>query len=171
MKAFNDLNLQELHWVEANSLTSRQELRNEQDEVIATIEKEKWWKGTYLVDAPGNRWVFEPKGILSRRIEIYSAGTGDLMTTFHYRGMTSGGRLTLPDGRTFRWKSLSFWGNKWAWLEGEDGDDDPVIGFDTGGFFRARADLTFDEDADFPALLVFLGWYLHRIYRQQQAAG
>lgn len=172
MKAFNDLNLQELHWVEhVGWWLSRQELRNADDEVIATMQKLKWWQGTYEVDAPGNRWLFEPKGIFRPKIEIYSAGTGDLVTIFEYKGMNGGGQLTLPDGRTFKWKQVSFWNDKWAWLEGDENDENPVIGFDAGGFFRARADLTFDENADFPALLVFLGWYLHTVLRQQRAAG
>ncbi|MCA9886858.1 MAG: hypothetical protein KC546_00740 [Anaerolineae bacterium] len=109
-----------------------------------------------------------PKGFFNRRVEIMATATNDLVTVFYYKGMGGGGELTLPDGRVFHWKSINFWGNKWAWLEGTD--NDPVIGFDTGGWFRARADLTFDEDADFPALLVFLGWYLHTIKRQETAA-
>ena len=170
MKEFNDLNLQDLRWVESGSWSSRQELHNADDEVIATMQKQSWWKNTYEVDAPGNRWLFVPQGFFNRRVEIISAGTGDLVTTFYYKDMGGGGELTLPDGRIFQWKSISFWGNKWAWLEGEAGDTDPVIGFETGGWFRARADLTFDEDANFPALLVFLGWYLHTIKRQETAA-
>lgn len=170
MKAFNDLNLQELHWVERIGWRlSQQELCNADDEVIATMRKIKGHKGAYEVDAPGNRWLFVPKGFFNRHIEIYSLGTGDLFTIFRYKTIGEG-RVTLPDGPMFEWKQISYRHDKWAWLEGDTDNENPVIAFDTSGFFRARADLTFDEDVDFPALLVFLGWYLHTVLRLQRAS-
>lgn len=168
MKTFKELNLQDLHWAERNSWKSTHELLDGDDEVIATMKRTSWWRSSYEVDAPGHRWVFERKGLWNRRIEITSAGTGDLFATFEYN-WNSGGTLTMPDGRIFTWKRTDFWGNQWAWFEGEN-EAEPVLAFSAGGFFRARAKLTFDEDTGAPVLLVFLGWLLHTLMRQDQAA-
>lgn len=172
MKRFQDLDLQNLHWIQAGGWANRHELRDDDDEVVATITKPQWWKQAYTVDAPGNRWHFERKGFFKRQILIHAFGTGDHVATFDYEGWQNGGTITLPDGRTYLWKRIAFWNEKWAWLEATAAgdEDDPVLSFDTGGFFRARAALSFDQDSDFPALLVFLGWVLHTLMREDAAA-
>ncbi|MDZ4765828.1 MAG: hypothetical protein SGI73_14880 [Chloroflexota bacterium] len=112
----------------------------------------------FEVDAPGNRWTFERKGIFRQRIEIRSVGTGGEPAIFHYQ--SAGGRLEYADGRVFFWKQGDFWATP---------NGDPIVGFQTGGALQMNAEISIDPDQDSekaPSLLIFLGWYLINMSNQ-----
>ncbi len=166
MKAWKELELDGLRWVEVGSY--RYELRTQDDEVIATMKRLRWWNSAVEVDAPGNRWRFERRGWWNRRITIQTAVTGDEPARFEYRGMSSG-RLIFADGRAYDWKQSNFWGTKWAWVTP---DGEPFLGFQSGGILRLNAEVSSAPAArDLPslALLVFLGWYLLTLYQEDTA--
>ncbi len=167
MKAWKDLELDGLRWVEAGG--GRYELRSADDEVVATMKRLRWWSSAVEVDAPGNRWRFERRGWWRQRITIQTAVTGDKPASFDYRGL-SGGRLTFTDGRVYDWKQSNFWGTKWAWVTP---DGQPFLGFQSGGVLRMNAAISSAPAAhDLPslALLVFLGWYLLTLYKEDSAS-
>ncbi|GAB4519422.1 MAG: hypothetical protein OHK0046_28260 [Anaerolineae bacterium] len=166
MKAFDELIQQDLKWVSKGSFKKNHELRTSDDEVVATMIQPSAWSNRVEVEAPGNRWSFERKGFWQQYILIQSVGTGSEPARFTYR---KGGALEFPDGRVFHWKN-NFWGNKWAWTTA---DDEPVIGFKTGGLLTLNGEVRVDEDSsDLKALplLMFLGWYLINLYYQDAAA-
>lgn len=166
MKDWKDLELQELRWIQSDSWGWSYALCGEDGEPIASMRRPHWWNEYIEIDAPGNRWSFSRKGFFNRRIEIKSIGTGDEPATYSY----SGSRLEFKDGRVYFWRRSNFWATKWAWVD-EDGQ--PLVGFETGGMMRLRGDLSIPPEAtELPslALLVFLGWYLTVLNRQDTSA-
>lgn len=167
MKEWKDLELDDLHWKELGG--NRYELRDADEQAIATMQRRRWWSTYVEVDAPGNRWSFERKGFWKRHIVIQSVGTGMEPARFDYSNW-NGGKLTFADGRVFEWRQSDFWGSKWAWMTT---DRQPFLGFASGGFIRMNAALSIAPEArDMPslALMVFLGWYLLMLHREDTAA-
>ncbi len=163
MKAFKELENQNLNWVQPSVWKRTYELHNEDEEVLAVLRMHAWREQGEL-EAPGNRWQFLHKGFWRSRIEVVSTVTGDTYAIYHHHGK----RLELRNGDTFHWKQINFWGSKWAWL---DASDRPVVGFQTGGSLRFNSEVRLDPDtAGQPTMpvLVFLGWYL--LIKQRDAA-
>lgn len=165
-KFIEELENQELHWVQPSMWRQHYELRTADDVTVATITRRITWRQNIAeVDALGNRWIFERKGFWRYHIVIRSAATGDEPARFDYNWSYNGGWLTFVDGRRFRWKQSGWLGNKWVWVD-EQGE--PVLGFKTGGAFRLNGEIDLDPEATsiraLP-LLLFLGWYLIILYR------
>ena len=161
-KSFTELEDQGLKWVKVRSSKQRYELRTAEDEVLGSITRSNWTSRAE-VEAPGNHWVFERKGIFRQRVIIRSGGTGEEPAEYIYQ--SSSGRLIYPDWRVFLWKQDNFWGTKWVWMT-EDGQ--PLIGFQTSGFLKVQGEINITPDlADekAPSLLIFLGWYLYTLYQ------
>ena len=159
-KFIEELENQELHWMQPSMWQGRYELRNADDEAVATIQRSGVMQQKVEVDALGNRWLFERGGFMKPHITIKSAGTGDEPARFDYN-WTGGGWLTFADGRRFRWQSSNWLGNKWTWVNELD---EPIMGFQTGGIFRLNGEIDIDPDVTMKTrvlpLLLFLGWYL-----------
>lgn len=170
MKDWKELELQGLHWVQAGAMGRRHELRTETDEVIATMERPKWYSNDAEVNVPGNRWRFQRRGIFRQEIIITAAATGDEPARFHYRGINRGGELIFRDGRRYLWKQSGFFGSKWAWVTPEG---EPFLGFQSGGLLRLNGQLSIAPAAESMqslALLIFLGWHLLTLYREDMSA-
>lgn len=167
MKDVKELELQDLRWVQVG-MGQNYELRNEQEEVVAKITRPRWYSRRAEVDAPGNRWSFEQRGIFKRRVLIKSLATADSPAEFSF-GFYEG-KLEFPDGRVFFWKRGNFWGTKWVWTT-EDGM--PILGYQTGGFLRFQGQINIEpDDSGQPGLglLVFLGWYLVSLYHEDSSS-
>ncbi len=168
MKRLKELELQDARWVQSRWWKQDYELRSPQGDLLATMTRPHWWSSYTEIEAPGNRWSLERKGFFRRRIEIKSIGTQSSPAEFIYHML--GGRLELPDGRVFFWKPGNFWGTRYVWTT-EGGT--PIIGYKLGGFLKVSGELSVEPDAaDMPlfGLLMFLGWYLVILYRQDSAA-
>ncbi|MCA9910050.1 MAG: hypothetical protein KC519_15435 [Anaerolineae bacterium] len=168
MKGLNELELQNLRWVQPSSWRREYELRSGSGELVGRMVRRGLLREIAEVEAVGNRWVFERKGFWNRRIEIHSAGTGDSPAEFDYHFV--GGKLIFPDGRELTWRSSNFWSTQWAWTT-EDGT--PIVGFKTGGAFKLNSEISLDPElADQKALplLIFLGWYLYLLFHDDSAA-
>lgn len=168
MKTTAELETRALKWVSTGRLRNNGELQADDGEVLATISQPSIWRSMVEVEAVGNRWRFERKGFFRRRIEITSIGTGEAPAVYTYKG--SKGRLEYADGRVFIWQPGNFWKSKWVWTT-EDGV--PLIGFQTGGFFRLSSQMSLHpdfEEGKAPSLLIFLGWYLIKLYHSDSAA-
>lgn len=170
-KFIEELENQELHWVQPSLWNSRYELHNVDDEVVASITQKGWMKNRAEVDALGNRWEFERRGIFRYHIIIRSAATGEEPARFDYNWSVDGGWLTFTDGRRFRWRRGNFMGTKWAWVNELD---EPIMGFQTGGLFRLNGEIDIDPDVTMKTrtlpLLLFLGWFLIALHRSDAAA-
>lgn len=165
MKSFAELENQDLRWVQPSVWKNDYVLQTSDGSAIARISKLNWWSDKMEVEAVGNRWEFARKGWWQQRIEIRSVGTGEEPARYFYKGQ----RLEFPDGREYHWRS-NFWGSKYTWVTL---NGDPIIGFQTGGMFRMNGDIHMDpEVADMKTLplMIFLGWYLILLARQDAAA-
>lgn len=165
MKSFAELENQDLRWVQPSAWKNEYELQTPDGSAVARIARTSWWNYKAEVEAIGNRWTFDRKGFWQHQIEILSVGTGEEPARYFYRGK----RLVFPDGREYLWRS-NIWGSKYTWttLSG-----DPIVGFQTGGMFRMNAEIDMDpEVADMKTLplMIFLGWYLILLARQDAAA-
>lgn len=155
MKAFDELENLNIQWVQPSAWKRDYELQTEDGEVLARLHLHTWNDKADL-EALGNRWGFDTRGFFNRITEVTSVGTGEVYASYSHNKKT----LTLHDGRTFRFKQINFWGNKWSWV---DATDTPVVGFQTGGAFRYNSDIHMDaEMAEMRSMpvLVYLGWYL-----------
>jgi len=164
MKDMKQLELEELKWQQADTWGKNYELVSPDGEIVARLVRPSWWKEYTEVDAPGMRWSFERKGLFRQRIVIKAVATGDEPARFDCS--LSGGTLTFADGRVYHWKSGNFWGSKWVWTTP---DDQPVIGFRSGGILRFTGELELSQVAaqtDSLALMLFLGWYLVTLSHQ-----
>jgi hypothetical protein len=170
-KALTDLELQELQWVQANSWQRSFDLKDSAGEVVARLTRPGWFSQVGEVEAPGNRWRFEPYGFWKRRIRVRSVGTDEVIAEFTPDNWNMhNGTLRFSDGRCFHWRLSNLWGSKWAWTT-EDGE--PILGYRTGGLFALKGELNIQpERADAPSfgLLVFLGWYLVLLYRDDSTS-
>lgn len=133
------------------------------------------WRGWFSVQATGavagNEWVMDRPGFFRQRIEIRPAGAAEPEALFEPRWTGTSGTLHLSGGRTYGWKSTSFWGTRWQW---QNTSGAPVMRFHHhGGFFRQRATvelLDLNIESRERALLLLLGWYLISLHNMDSAA-
>jgi hypothetical protein len=167
-KLFNELELQSAHWVKVNNWKQNYELRTVDGEVIATMTRPSVWRSRAEVEAAGNRWTFERKGLFRQQIEIQSVGTGESPAIFHYR--MDRGRLEYHDGRVFLWQKSNMLGNRFAW---STVDGEPIVGYQVSGLLKIKGAMSLDPartDLEVPSLLLFLGWYLITLHQDDTAA-
>ncbi|MCC6612895.1 MAG: hypothetical protein IT320_05405 [Anaerolineae bacterium] len=168
MKGLNELEMQDLHWMQPSMWRREYELRTGNGELIGKMNRRGFWREVAEVEAVGNRWTFRRLGFFNRRIEIQSVGTGESPAQFDYRFV--GGKLIFPDGRELVWRSSNFWSTRWAWSLP---DGTPIVGFKIGGAFKINSEISLDPElADQKGLplLIFLGWYLYLLHRDDSAA-
>jgi hypothetical protein len=164
MKQVKELELQNARWVQTRWWKEDYELRSPEGELLATMTRPHWWNSYTEIEAPGNRWSLERKGLFRRRIEIRSIGAESSPAEFIYQWV--GGRLELPDGRVFFWKPGNFWGTRYVWTTA---DGEPIIGYKAGGGLEVSGEMSVaPAAADMPlfGLLMFLGWYLAVLNRE-----
>jgi len=73
-KVLNDLELQELEWVAANGWQRSFDLKDGDGEVVARLTRPTWWNSIAEIEAPGNRWRFEPYGFWKRNLTASGNG-------------------------------------------------------------------------------------------------
>jgi hypothetical protein len=169
-KSLAELELQELQWVPTNQWQRSFDLKDGAGEVVARLKHTSIWNQVAEIEAPGNRWRFEPYGFWKRRIRVRSVGTDEVIAAFTPDTWNMHqGTLHFDDGRVYHWRQSNLWGSKWAW---STDDGDPVLGYHTGGLFSFKGNLSIEpERADSPSfgVLVFLGWYLVLLQRADSA--
>jgi len=129
------------------------------DELLATL----WSGGSF--GAPmgaktgASEYSLVTEGFFQDLIAVREVGAVGVAAYFR-KGAVEG-ELALPDDRGYRWKMTSFWGRRWAFV---DGSDRPLVSFQARShFLRAGCDVEIDPGAlALPELsiLVILGWYL-----------
>jgi hypothetical protein len=170
-KSLRELELQELTWVPANGWQRSFDLKDEDGTVVARLQRPSWWNSIGEIEAPGNRWRFEPYGFWKQRIRVRSVGLDAVIAEYTPNTWnTHEGTLRFSDGRCFYWQSSDLWGSKWAWVTA---DGEPILGYRTGGLFSFKGELNIEPDLVDEAgfgVLVFLGWYLVLLNRENGAA-
>jgi hypothetical protein len=151
-----------LQFVQPSMARQVYELRSETGDVIGTLAKTGFWQERATVDAPGARLEFVRRLTWNGYVlDVRSAGTGEKLAVFRYSSWLNGGTLTFAHGPVYEWRS-NIWGTLFSW--GTPDADEPILGFETGGFFKPSAQVHFDSGNRETVVLVFLGWFLYTLY-------
>jgi hypothetical protein len=120
-------------------------------------------------------WTFKRVGFLNPRITVREAGQEGDLALFTPR-WTGGGALEFRQGGEYSWGSANFWGTRWAFKKGEG---EPLLTFgpqDDAKFrdlFKVQGHVEVTPTGAGlaeAALLLFLGWYLVIMHRNDSAA-
>ncbi|GCE15935.1 hypothetical protein [Tengunoibacter tsumagoiensis] len=145
---------QELQWRHPKFLKPDYELHT-QDTIVLHIHRQGYAGNQALVEADENRWLLDRRGFRKKFFILDPQTQAEVATI---KGGISGKATVLfPDGREYKWQSMSFWRSTWGWFTSED----VLLIQQKRG---ARVELT-PNSQDVPeiALLVALGWYLTRL--------
>jgi hypothetical protein len=151
-----------LRWVQPDAKKRFFELRSG-DDAIATLSWEKALGTLATAQTAEKTWTFKRVGFFNTRVTVRSPGSEADIATFK-PSWGYGGTLEVQ-GRTYTWKKLDFWGNKWgfAWHDGN-----VLLSFGYAGgpgtLFKLEGTVELapgnvSTNPDMP-LLVTLGWYI-----------
>lgn len=159
---------QELMWSPSRNAKRTYELVA-RDQTLATLTQPSLWREKRVGESAEGAWTFARMGVWRPRIVIADANTGAEVATLERSAWSGKGTLTLPDGRSFAWRSGNLWQSKWVWL---DEADQPVMRFRQLGTFRTRCGVTIDAPSAEPhlMLLAMLGWFLMLVNQADAAA-
>jgi hypothetical protein len=148
-----------LIWTQPSALRRQYELKNG-DEIFGRLTFQKSCGSLVSAAVASQSWTFKREGFLSPRVTVRAPNSDVNLAVFHPK-WTGSGVLEFSDGRQIPWRNTSFWGNEWAFLQGENR---PLICFKQhDGLFKISARLEVDPAGaalpDLP-LLAALGWYL-----------
>lgn len=168
MKAIREFAGQPLMWVQPRAMKQRFELRCG-DEVLAVMQWQSGWRSGAAAETTEGNWFYKRQGF--RQQVIIQSNGADLPAPTLSRRWTGSATLSFPDGHTYLWKRLGFWGRKRAWTTPEG---TPLLGFSTKyGLLKTGGEVAIDPfAASLPelALLVSLGWYLMVMEARDAAA-
>ena len=171
MKKFNQLLHESLEWKQ-DGLWGRAYTLTHRDTPLAQIKQDhgifKQDASIYVPDEVGALYIFRPKGILNRTIEVES---GDI--DFVPAKLTPhrwGGGLTakFSSGNQYKWRKTNVWGRTWQLTTAEG----RLIATQNLGTWANKGTITLLSDAAAPAeltQLIFAGW-AQMIFELQAAA-
>jgi hypothetical protein len=131
------------------------------DELLATLRKSGAFGTKMDAEIGTARFTLKMEGFLRSRITVREAGATGEPAVFLRNGLFGRGELALSDGRSYRWKTTSFWGGHWAFV---DDSDRSLVSFTSRNrFLRAGCEVEIAPGAfarpELP-VLILLGWYL-----------
>lgn len=151
-----------LHWVQPQAKTRSFELHSG-DDVVAMLSWEKTFGTLATAQTAEKTWTFKRVGFFNPRVTVRSPGSEADIAVFK-PSWGYGGTLEVQ-GKTFTWKKLDFWGNRWgfAWQDGT-----VLLSFGyaggLGAMFKLEGTVEMSPGSvstivDMP-LLATLGWYI-----------
>ncbi|MDQ2716251.1 MAG: hypothetical protein M3Z08_15210 [Chloroflexota bacterium] len=161
MRVIGEIASQELIWMQPDALKSVYELRAG-NEIAATL----LWETKYsvLAEAAEGRWRFTREGIINQRNAIREVASNTDIALYKPSFTSSGGRLLVSGGDSFRWQNLRFWGSEKTWL---DAAGTPLARFDSTSL--KKIPVTIEPGAarlpHLPLLLAFGCYLLVLAYR------
>jgi hypothetical protein len=168
MRTIRDAAPSTLSWQQPRVFRAEYELRAG-DELLATLWKPGAFGATMGAEIGASQYSLMTEGFFQDRIAVREVGAVGVAAYFQKSVLE--GQLALPDNRGYRWKVMSFWSRRWAFV---DDSDRPLVSFQTRDqLFRAGCDVEIDPGAlalpELP-ILVILGWYLLLRMRDSAAA-
>jgi len=106
-----------LRWAQPHAKERFFELRSG-DDVIATLSWERMFGTLATTQTADRTWTFKRVGFFNPRVTVRSPGSDADIAIFK-PSWGYGGTLEVQ-GKTFTWKKLDFWGNRWGftWQDG-----------------------------------------------------
>ena len=158
MRKLSELAGMPLKWVQPSTVKKHYELRAG-DEPVATLQFRSLF-GSYAIGASAEgRWTFKRVGFWQTRATVRTAGSETEIASFRNGTWSSGGTLTLADGRELL-ATTNFWKSKMVF---QDEQQAQLIQFENHGVLRLSSIVEIRPKAvNMPELpwIVMLGWYL-----------
>jgi len=156
-----------LKWVQPRLKEEYQLLTGET--LAATLNfRSSWGTLAFAISGDGD-WTFKRIGFWENKASIRAKDSEEDLAIFTNNTWSSGGTLEFADGKRYK-ATTNFWMTRMEW---QTEDEQPLIGFQIGGFFKQSADVEIlPAAARLPELpiLVLFGWYLILMLQRDAAA-
>lgn len=160
---------QELTWVSTEAFKARYNLVAPDSTILATLDMSNWTSKAHATVPEGTLFM-RKEGWSGLKVSIYAAEQGPLIATYQRKWTGTRGQLLFPDGRSFMWNKINFWGTQKAWTDLTG--NIVYVQLSVKSFSRTSNVLIHPQAADIPelSLLVVLGFYNIIIERRDAAA-
>jgi hypothetical protein len=166
MKTIDELQGQDLHWVQPSLMQPTYELRTTTGGTVARVARSGMLNAVDEVEAAGGRYRIAHKGLINRYFEICPVN-GDAQPPL-YVFQHTGATLTLPNGERVLWKKVGQANSaRWEWVRA---DGTRLMSLTSGGGERITSHLCWElgaADAGTRLLLAMLGAYLILLYSDE----
>lgn len=164
MRKIAELVDRELKWEQPRALKEEYELRAG-EELVATLRFRSSLGSFATAESADGCWTFKRVGFWQTRATVRRCNEDEDIATYKNETLSSGGLLTLADGRTFSVES-NFWQTKFD-FSNEAGET--LIHFKADGLLHTSSTVTVGPDAvnipELPWMMMF-GWYVIVMMRQ-----
>jgi len=171
MKKFNQLLHEPLTW-KNDDIWGRTYTLRHGDTVLAHLEQDqglfKSDASIYVPDEEKALYIFRPKGILNRRLEVESSDIDFVPAKLIPHTWSDGVTIHFSSGNQYEWNKTDFWGRTWQLTTAEG----VTIATQKLGTWSNKGIFTILSDAPAPAeltQLIFAGW-VEMILELQAAA-
>ena len=135
---------------------------------VATLKFRSSWGTLAFADSGDGSWTFKRVGFWQNRASIRVTGSEQDLAVFTNNTWSQGGTLEIAGGKRYK-ATTTFWMTRMEWKTEEE---QPLVAFHIGGFFKQTADVEIlPLAAQLPELpvLVLFGWYLILMLHQDAA--
>ncbi len=136
---------------------------------VASLNFRSSWGTLATAESGDGCWSFKRIGFWQNRANIRECGSENDVAIFTNNTWKQGGTLEFAGGGVFK-ATTNFWMTRLEWL---DLNDEPLMRFNIGGFFKHSAEIEIlPVAARLPELplLVLFGWYLILMLYRDSAA-
>lgn len=160
---------QELTWVHTAAFKARYDLVAPDSTVLATLDMSSWNSKAHATVPEGTLFMHK-ENWSGLKVGIYAAEQGPPIATYQRKWTGTSGQLLFPDGRSFKWGKINFWGTQKAWTDLTGNTS--YVQFSAQGFLHTSNVLIHLQSADIPelSLLAVLGMYNIIVERRDAAA-
>jgi hypothetical protein len=160
---------QALTWVPAAAFKTRYDLIAPDSTTLATLDMSNWTSKANALVPEGTLFI-RKEGWSGLKVVISQSEQGPLLATYQRNWTGTSGQLLFPDGHTFKWGKVNFWGTQKAWTDPID--NTARVRLSGGGFSRKSTVEIYPQAAEIPelSLLLVLGLYNIIIERRNATA-
>ncbi len=160
---------QELTWVPTMAFKARYDLVAPDSRVLATLDMSNWTSKAQASVSEGTLFI-RKENWSGLKVGIYALEQGPLVATYQRKWTGTRGQLVFPDGHSYNWNKINFWGTQKAWTDSTG--NTVYVQLSAKGFSRTSTVLIHPQATDIPelSLLVVLGLYNIIIERRDAAA-
>lgn len=127
--------------------------------LAATLNFRSSWGTLAFATSGDGEWTFKRVGFWQNRASIRMVNSEEDVAVFTNNTWKRGGTLEFADGRRFK-ATTNVWMTQMEW---QTEDEQPLVAFKIGGFFKQSAEVEIMPIAtrlsELPILVLF-GWYL-----------
>jgi hypothetical protein len=158
-----------LTWVPTAVLKDRYDLIAPDNTTLATLDMSNW-SSKATAHVPEGTLFLRKESWTGLKVAITAGEQGPRVASYQRKWTGTSGQLSFPDGRSFTWKKVNFWGTQKAWIDSVS--NVPYVQFAIGKFSR-KSTVTIAPQAmgiQELSLLVVLGLYNSIVEKRDQAA-